>query len=258
MTTSTTTARKAAAAATAAPPEPALPESGTPAPPTVHEAWSAVMGAVQGVSKAQRNVAQNFSFRGIDDVMNAVGPALREHGVAVLPRHTTVESEERIATKTGTAMHSVIIRIGWRIYGPGGDWIEGESLGESADAGDKAVSKAHSVAYRTFLLQALCIPTDQPDPDHTTFTAVTGAPTTTSAGETLTMDGRAGYDRLKEIAKIPDQSDRIKAVAEWTDKAQALGVMEEKVLHGGRLRTLASVATELSSNASQTLGSTDA
>jgi hypothetical protein len=38
-------------------------------------------------------------------------------------------------------------------------------MGEAADAGDKATSKAHSVAYRTCLLQALSIPTHEPDPD---------------------------------------------------------------------------------------------
>lgn len=257
MTTATTRTRKAA------PPDPDLhggleSSPDLPDPLTVTAAWSRVMGDVQAVGKDSRNTQQNFNFRGIDAVMNAVGPALRTHGVTVVPTHVEVIERRVYDTRSGTAMVGTVVGVGYRIVGPGGDWIDGWSVGEASDSGDKGVTKAMSVAYRTFLLQALCIPTDQPDPDHTTFTAVTGAPTTTSAGETLTMDGRAGYDRLKEIAKIPDQSDRIKAVAEWTDKAQALGVMEEKVLHGGRLRTLASVATELSSNASQTLGSTDA
>jgi hypothetical protein len=38
-------------------------------------------------------------------------------------------------------------------------------MGEAADAGDKSMSKAQSVAYRTFLLEALNVPTGQPDPD---------------------------------------------------------------------------------------------
>ena len=37
--------------------------------------------------------------------------------------------------------------------------------GESMDAGDKGTPKAMSVALRIALLQALCIPTDEPDPD---------------------------------------------------------------------------------------------
>jgi hypothetical protein len=37
--------------------------------------------------------------------------------------------------------------------------------GEGSDSLDKATSKAMSVAYRTALLQALCLPTSDPDPD---------------------------------------------------------------------------------------------
>ena len=48
--------------------------------PTVHEALSKVMGEVQSVRKDGRNQAQKFNFRGIDSVVNAVGPALRKHG----------------------------------------------------------------------------------------------------------------------------------------------------------------------------------
>jgi len=38
------------------------------------------------------------------------------------------------------------------------------------------VSKAHSVAYRTLLLQALCIPTDEPDPDAASHERAAPAP----------------------------------------------------------------------------------
>jgi len=132
--------------------------------PTVVEALSAVMGSVQGVRKADRNEQQRFMFRGIDAVMNAVGPALRTHGVVVVPLAEEMTSET-YETSKGTQMRNVTIRIRWRFYGPAGDFIEAVSIGEAADSGDKAVSKAHSVAYRTVLLQALCIPTDEPDPD---------------------------------------------------------------------------------------------
>jgi hypothetical protein len=37
------------------------------------------------------------------------------------------------------------------------------------DSGDKATAKAMSVAYRTALLQVLCLPTDEPDPDSHTY-----------------------------------------------------------------------------------------
>lgn len=133
--------------------------------PTVHEAWLAVMQAVQAIGKKERNEAQRFNFRGIDAVVNAVGPQLREAGVYVVPSWIVDMREERYATSNDKAMHGVTLTIEWRITGPRGDDFTAVTVGEAADAGDKAVSKAHSVAYRTLFLQGLCIPTDEPDPD---------------------------------------------------------------------------------------------
>lgn len=134
---------------------------------TVVELLTAVMAEVQAVGKDSRNTTQNFNFRGIDAVVNAVGPALRKHGVVAVP--TKVESYfEQYATKSGTSMRNAVLTITWRFYGPMNDWIEAQTMGEASDAGDKSVPKAHSVAYRTLLLQALCIPTDEPDADAAT------------------------------------------------------------------------------------------
>ena len=132
--------------------------------PTVNEAWLQVMGDVQAIRKQQRNTRQGFSFRGIDDVMNAVGPALRKHGVAVVPVRVD-EAHERISLASGKGATEVRVGVTYSIIGPAGDRIDGYSVGESMDTGDKATAKAMSVAYRTFLLQALTIPTDEPDPD---------------------------------------------------------------------------------------------
>jgi hypothetical protein len=132
--------------------------------PTIAQALSAVMADVQAVKKGDRNTAQNFSFRGIDSVVNAVGPAMRAHGVVAVP--TRVEPLfESYESRGGAKMRNAVLTITWRFYGPRGDFIEAQSMGEASDSGDKSVPKAHSVAYRTLLLQALCIPTDEPDPD---------------------------------------------------------------------------------------------
>lgn len=132
--------------------------------PTVFEAWNEVMKGVQAISKDSRNEQQRFNFRGIDAVMNAVGPLLREHGVTVVPCVRTHEFE-RYPTKSGGQMVNRIVEVGFTVYGPRGDSFAGISYGEAADAGDKSIAKAQSVAFRTFLLQSLTIPTDDPDPD---------------------------------------------------------------------------------------------
>lgn len=125
------------------------------------------MRDVQSISKDSRNQQQGFNFRGIDAVLNTVGPVLREHGVIVVPiagEHTV----ERYPTKSGGQMCNRVVNMAFQVFGPAGDSFMGSAVGEASDAGDKAMTKAESVALRTFLLQALMIPTDDPDPDAST------------------------------------------------------------------------------------------
>lgn len=136
--------------------------------PHVVEALALVMGDVQGIAKTSRNQQQGFNFRGIDAVMNTVGPALRKHGVVIVPEDV-VATYRDAQTTTGKAIREVTVRVTYRIHGPAGDSITMQAIGESLDSGDKGSAKAMSVAYRVALLQALTIPTDEPDPDHYTY-----------------------------------------------------------------------------------------
>lgn len=131
---------------------------------TVHQALSKVMAEVQAVRKDSKNQAQRFNFRGIDAVMNAVGPALRKYEVVILPEEVDVHRTNGTMA-SGKQVAEVVIKVTYRIYGPNGDSIHGKVAAEAMDFGDKAIAKAMSVAYRTFLLQALTIPTDDPEPD---------------------------------------------------------------------------------------------
>ena len=136
--------------------------------PTVHQALNKVMGDVQAVKKDSKNQAQRFNFRGIDAVMNAVGPALRKRGVTILPEDVDVHRSNG-TTSNGKPTAEVVLKVTYRVYGPGGDSVHGRVAAEAMDFGDKAIAKAMSVAYRTFLLQALTIPTDEPDPDSESY-----------------------------------------------------------------------------------------
>ena len=141
----------------------------TDATPTIHAALAAVMIDVGAVSKDGRNESQNFNFRGIDAVVNAVGPALRAHGVLTLPIVEDAHYEQVEVGRNRSLMRQCTLKIRWRFVGPAGDYLDAVVVAEAMDSGDKATSKAHSVAYRTALLQVLCIPTDEPDPDASSF-----------------------------------------------------------------------------------------
>lgn len=143
--------------------------------PTVHQAFAQVMADVRAIEKNDRNQQQGFTFRGIDAVMQAVGPALRTHGVVIVPAAEELKSET-YQTSKGTMMRNVTVTMRYQVFGPAGDSFEGRTFGEAADSGDKAVTKAQSVAYRTFLLQALTVPTGDPDPDADTHERVAAPP----------------------------------------------------------------------------------
>jgi hypothetical protein len=136
--------------------------------PTVVEALAAVMGDVRAVGKDQRNNDQHYNFRGIDAVINAVGPALRRHGVVVMPE--LLEANYRdVQTSRGKPSRECTVKVRYTFYGPAGDKLECVTPGESMDFGDKGAPKAMSVAYRIALIQALALPTDEPDPDQDNY-----------------------------------------------------------------------------------------
>jgi len=129
----------------------------------VYKAISAVAKemAEQGISKDRENRQQGFSFRGIDQVYNALAPMLAKHGLVILPRITERTVTER-TTKSGGVLFYVVVKAEF-------DFVATEdgskhtviTYGEAMDSGDKATNKAMSIAYKYAAFQAFCIPTEQ-------------------------------------------------------------------------------------------------
>lgn len=145
-----------------------LPDETSQTAPTIYSAIAAAMSAVRAVGKDEKNQQQGFNFRGIDAVMNAVGPAFRDHGLFLLP-DVLHNKAEQIAGRNGKPMNAVTVTVKYTIVHTSGQSIAGVTVGEATDPADKATAKAMSVALRTFLLQALVLPTDERDPDHDNY-----------------------------------------------------------------------------------------
>jgi hypothetical protein len=134
----------------------------------IYTALAAVMSDCDHVAKRDRNEHQRFLFRGIDAVVNAVGPVLRKHGVIVTP-HLQDVVYDTVQTSQGKPATACRVQVAYIFYAPDGSSIETVVAAEAWDMGDKAAPKAMSVAFRTALLQALALPTDEPDPDSQSF-----------------------------------------------------------------------------------------
>lgn len=130
---------------------------------SVYKAISAVAKemAEQGISKDRENRQQGFNFRGIDQVYNALAPALVRHGLLILPRITERTVTERASQRGGVLFYVVVKAEFDFVATEDGSRHTVVTYGEAMDSGDKATNKAMSIAYKYAAFQTFCIPTEQ-------------------------------------------------------------------------------------------------
>lgn len=149
------------------------------APHQVYAAIRNVMAdmAKAGVGKNQTNTQQNFRYRGVDDVMDALAPSLSKHGLIILPHVLSRDVVER-ESRQGSKLFHTLLQLEYELVcaGDGSHAKVGPIFGEAMDSGDKATNKAMAVAFKYFAIQTFCIPVSGDDPDAETHeVAETGA-----------------------------------------------------------------------------------
>lgn len=135
----------------------------------IYTALANVMADMSAVKKSKKNTqGAGFNYRGIDDVMNALHPALVKNGVVVVPQVIAKEREERQSKSGGLNIYS-IVTMSFKFFAKDGSFVEAVTVGEAMDSGDKATNKAMSVALKYACFQVLMIPTEEMlDPDSET------------------------------------------------------------------------------------------
>ena len=136
---------------------------------TIYQLFAEVKRKVGPVGKDSHNKQQNFNYRGVDAVVNAVAAALDEYGVITIPILQEIEASTVEVGNNRSVMGHVAVKVTYRFAGPAGDHFDATVPGEAMDSGDKATAKAMSVAYRIALLQTLNLPTGDPDPDSQSY-----------------------------------------------------------------------------------------
>lgn len=133
--------------------------------PAIYKAIADVIADVGAVGKDKVNKQQGFKFRSVDDVYNALHPALAKNKVFIVPE-ILEQTREMHQTKSGTQMVLVICKIRFTFYAEDGSYIQSVIIGEGLDTGDKATNKAMAIAYKYACFQVFCIPTEEmADPD---------------------------------------------------------------------------------------------
>lgn len=179
----------------------------------IYESISAVMAEVGAVGKNSKNNQQNFMYRGVDAVMNALSPALTKCKVFVVPEVLEQTREERTTAKGALLIYS-ICKIKFTFYAEDGTSISATVIGEGMDSGDKATNKAMSIAFKYACFQVFCIPTEEMvDPDAECHEVTKKDSKKTPKEKTEEEMNKAGADIIT-AQHLKAVRDRIKAAAE--------------------------------------------
>ena len=126
----------------------------------IYEAIPKVIADVGAVEKDKVNRQQGFKYRSVDDVFNALNPALAKNGVFIVPLILQRECTEVGKTSKGATIVKVMLKVKFTFYASDGSHIETIIYGEAMDMGDKGTNKAMSIAYKYACFQVFCIPTE--------------------------------------------------------------------------------------------------
>lgn len=168
------------------------------------------MTVLKAISECQKILAEtgvkktsarglNYSFRSIDDLYTAVGRALPQTGLVVLPTVLDAQVQERQSKQGGLLSHArVTMQYDFRCI-DGEDHVQTKIIGEAMDAGDKAFSKAQSMAFKTMILQTFCIPLEgEIDPDAQNYDTETAPPLPDKIEADIRAKAEEGTEALQE------------------------------------------------------------
>lgn len=119
-----------------------------------------VLKEVGAIEKKQKNSAQGYQFRGIDDFMNELHGLFAKHQLFVIPHVMDIRREER-TNKHGNALIWTISTVRFAFFGSDGSTIDCTTVGEAMDSGDKGANKAMSAALKYALMQVFLVPTEE-------------------------------------------------------------------------------------------------
>lgn len=126
----------------------------------IYKAIVGVMRDIGAIGKDQTNTFDKYKFRGIDDVYNALQPALVKNGVFSAPNLLELNQEDRVSRK-GDSMIYTSVKVEYTFFADDGSYIKVVVPGEAADRSDKSINKAMSAAYKYACFQTFCIPTEE-------------------------------------------------------------------------------------------------
>lgn len=129
----------------------------------IYKSMGDILSEFPVVTKDQKNRAQGYKFRGIDDALQALHPLLAKHGVFMVPSYSDVVFSSAGKTQRGSEQTRAQVKgsIDF-VSSVDGSRVSVGIIGEAIDAGDKALMKAQANALKYGVWYTFCVPTDEP------------------------------------------------------------------------------------------------
>lgn len=188
--------------------------------PKIFSTINSVMSELGAITKNKRNQQQGFSYRGVDDVMNALNPLMVKNKLFCVPKVLRNEREERQTSRGSNLLYS-IVTMEYTLYAEDGSSVSAVVIGEGMDSGDKATNKAMAIAYKYAMFQIFSIPTEETAPDADRDTPEESAPEPAKQPDTAQNEPPKliCIACKKAIAELRDNSGNVRTaqqVAEFT------------------------------------------
>ncbi len=212
----------------------------------IYNAINSVMSDIGAIGKEKRS-QQGFSYRGVDDVMNALAPAFIKYKLFVVPEVLEQSREEHASARGGMLIYS-ICKIRYTFYAEDGSHVEVVTIGEGMDSGDKATNKAMSIAFKYACFQVFCIPTEEmvdPDAEGHTLPPKQDGGGKTQKKQTAKKGPEPVETKTSSVtpAKLITQEE-MASVKSLVDKYSARGLKMEKILKMYQIKDIAEMSAD--------------
>lgn len=195
--------------------------------PHVYTAIKGVMSDIgeRGISKDRKNQQQGYSFRGIDDVYNALNGLLAKHDLVIIPTVISRAQTERQSAKGGILIYTTLDVEFEFISAMDGSTHKARTVGEAMDSGDKSSNKAMAAAFKYAAMMVFCIPTEgDNDADATTHEVV---PQSIVSLPPIHNDTKTNTrDEFQSLCKEIDDIASLAALNAWKMKPENIRRME--------------------------------
>lgn len=185
--------------------------------------------AKTGIAKLSRADlgGAKVNFRGIEAAMNEMSVILIGAGITVTPEYSDLSIIERAKgdPKDAKATRFATVKGCFTFEAEDRSSVRCVTYGEAMDSGDKAVTKAQSVAFRTALFQQFVVPTMAMDPEDGGDSDDGPNASALAAAENGLQAYQAYWAKLSAADKkaLEPHHKELKAIAQEADKQTAGG-----------------------------------